>query len=110
MVLGLHCRARGVWQKVWLATCWWLLLTACLQLLRRQPLFFHTATALPVWPRGAGLSLRRLTPAGVAQGGLGLALPGQGCLAKSLAGKVTVAARWRRLKAARFNLQAGVLA
>ena len=40
--------------------------------------------------RGAGLRLRRLTPAGVAQGGLGPALPGQGCLAKSLAGDMRV--------------------
>ena len=92
MVLGLHCRARGVWQKVWLATCWWLLLTACLQLLRRQPLFFHShgtaSVAAGCWPESPAF----VTPAGVAQGGLGLALLGQGCLAKSLAGKVTVAA------------------
>ena len=117
-------------EKVWLATCWWLALTAWLQLLRRQKSFFQShdhisglrCRARVVWQavwlvssrwlallhvtllveggvvfyrpddtasgRGAGLSLRRLIPAGVAQGGLGLALPGQGCLAKKVG--------WRR--------------
>ena len=54
--------------------------------------FFHShgtaSVAAGCWPESPAF----VTPAGVAQGGLGLALPGQGCLAKSLAGKVTVAA------------------
>ena len=80
MVLGLHCRARGVWQKVWFAMSRWQRLKAVL-------IYRPDDTASG---RGAGLRLRRLTPAGVAQGGLGPALPGQGCLAKSLAGDMRV--------------------
>ena len=60
--LGLHCRARGVWQQVWLTTCWWLRHTVCVHSLRRQLLIFHShdrttsrrwwlLSLLPVWAR-----------------------------------------------------------